>query len=714
MNPSNSIYPVFIRHAARLLHTAVPTNRLRFIMKRTPLLVAAFVLVTLARAFAGNTIVCPSARTGNDTVDWSQLGPPGTFVNSGFTATASPVPITLTGSFFGGRGLPIGQVLQEGSGGSGGFLGDFAIGDNLLSTVNYFFSLTLQFSAGISQVGTQVDLLNSGIPRQVIITAYDQSSKQLGTCTVQADNQGKQDNSAPYIGIAEVDGNNNPVAGIYAVEIGTYDLPIVINTLSLTTPEASTDNCTAYCSPTDARGTSDPSKCSKLPPGATDIKIGPYEDLVDGPVNLLYPGVDTSTDDWYVNNPTLFPCPSIGGTAPPRNDPTIAGVPDPAATNALAERLAAQLPGFLHFSGPFPPMVPDNYVYPEQTLLQTSCQNPEFFERHGEFCNALTYSPFHGKDIIYVHGFSPDVIQGVVSGKGYPTWPDDPADFAPGGYWRKLGAEYWDDPGVTKSHIQNFLIHRNGILRYAKNRYMTVGWSTAQGLETDANAILNQIADAMVTGDGVTLTDPNDPRFDPMTHKPSGFCVAGCIVISHSIGAPLTDVAMSFAADPVYQKQQQTGPIGFIPKHIKVHAALAGTISGSQLATTAMVLAFGLTNDPYVCDVATLFLLLHTGLCNSFYLLQDSVLWDLVPQVMQTQWSSRINDTPVPVLTVAGASDHLLWPLKYFFQRGFDDGVVTMDSACGRTVPIWAWPSGFYSIFPPGFNEIDPSSLWCK
>jgi hypothetical protein len=225
---------------------------------------------------------------------------------------------------------------------------------------------------------------------------------------------------------------------------------------------------------------------------------------------------------------------------------------------------------------------------------------------------------------------------------------------------------------------------------------------------------LNQIADAMVTGDGVTLTDPNDPRFDPMTHKPSGFCVAGCIVISHSIGAPLTDVAMSFAADPVYQKQQQTGPIGFIPKHIKVHAALAGTISGSQLATTAMVLAFGLTNDPYVCDVATLFLLLHTGLCNSFYLLQDSVLWDLVPQVMQTQWSSRINDTPVPVLTVAGASDHLLWPLKYFFQRGFDDGVVTMDSACGRTVPIWAWPSGFYSIFPPGFNEIDPNSLWCK
>jgi hypothetical protein len=166
-------------------------------MKPTPLLVAAFVLVTLARAFAGNTIVCPSARTGNDTVDWFQLGPPGTLVPPGFTATASPVPITLTGGFGNGRDGDFGQVLQEGLGGSGGFLGDFAIGDNLLSTVSYFSSLTLQFSAGVSQVGTQVDPLNSGLPRQVTITAYDQSSNQLGTCTVQADNQGKQDNSAP-------------------------------------------------------------------------------------------------------------------------------------------------------------------------------------------------------------------------------------------------------------------------------------------------------------------------------------------------------------------------------------------------------------------------------------------------------------------------------------------------------------------------------------
>jgi hypothetical protein len=319
---------------------------------------------------------------------------------------------------------------------------------------------------------------------------------------------------------------------------------------------------------------------------------------------------------------------------------------------------------------------------------------------------ALSKSPFHGKDIIYVHGLFLDVIIGLLKGHEYPAWPDDPLAFrAPFGYWRVQANGYW------ASHIQNFLYERLNVPRPAlKNRYMIVGWSAAQSLETDANAILAQIADAMVNGNGVHPTDPSDPRKDPLTGKPIGFCVAGCIVISHSTGGALTDVAMAFAADPVYQHQQGTGPIQFIPEHVKVHAALAGAISGSQFATAAMVVAFGLTVDPPVCVVADLFLGLDplTACDNDFSRLQDSVMWDLVPQVMQAQWGSRIKDTPVPVLTVAGASDHLYFPLKFFFQRGFDDGVVTMDSACGRTVSIWEWPSGFKSYSPTLNNERDP------
>ena len=203
-------------------------------MKRIPLLVAAFVFVTLLRAFAGNTIVCPSARTGNDTVDWSQLGPPGTILAGGFIAAASPVPITLTGTFGNGQ-TPNGQVLQEGTGFYGAFLGDFAIGDNLLWSGSNFSSLRMVLSTGVSQVGAQVDP-PYGSQRQVTIAARDQSYNLLGGCAVQANNQGKQNNSAPYIGIAEVDGNNKPVAGIYFVEIRTYDLPVAINRLSITAP----------------------------------------------------------------------------------------------------------------------------------------------------------------------------------------------------------------------------------------------------------------------------------------------------------------------------------------------------------------------------------------------------------------------------------------------------------------------------------------------
>jgi hypothetical protein len=449
-----------------------------------------------------------------------------------------------------------------------------------------------------------------------------------------------------------------------------------------------------------------------LPVTATDIVVGPEEDVVDGPVNLLYPGLDTSKDDWYIKLARdSSGCPfSLGGTVPPRNDPKIDGVNDPGAVVQEAEKLAAQLPNFLHFSGPFPRIVDATFVY--KPTGQT-CDNPIYFREHGEFCNQLkTGSPFHGKDIIYVHGFSQEIIKDVIDGQTLPTWPDDLLAFAPGGYWRNRADQlYWNEPpnnGTPLSHIDQFLKHRLGVPRNAKNRYVLVGWSTAQGLEVAANTVLNQIADAMLSGHGVVELDPNDPR-KGVGGLPLGFCEAGCIVISHSTGAPLTDVAMSLAKDPDYQKDY--GPIGFIPDHVRVHVALGGAISGSQLATTLMVLSYGLSFSPEICAIAKM--LINLPDCNFVYRLRESVLWDLVPQVMQTQWASRISETPVPVLTVAGGTDdfskYYPWAGKFFVERGFDDGVVTMDSACGRTVPVDLWPSGFYELSGPwGFNMLDP------
>ena len=146
-------------------------------MKRRELLVAAFVLVALSRALAGNTIVCPAP--GQATTRWT--GP-----NWGlqepmcphFTATASPVPITVTGDFIQNQG----QVLQEGKNFYGSFLGDFAIGDNLLWTIDYRTALGLQFSAGVSQVGAQVDSMIR-VQRTVGIEAYGKGGALLGSCS---------------------------------------------------------------------------------------------------------------------------------------------------------------------------------------------------------------------------------------------------------------------------------------------------------------------------------------------------------------------------------------------------------------------------------------------------------------------------------------------------------------------------------------------------
>jgi hypothetical protein len=165
---------------------------------------------------------------------------------------------------------------------------------------------------------------------------------------------------------------------------------------------------------------------------------------------------------------------------------------------------------------------------------------------------------------------------------------------------------------------------------------------------------------------------------------------------------------MWFAQYSTYQTSYNTGNINFIPDNVKVHVALAGALSGSQWATTAMVAVYGLAATP-LCILAGLVVFdgsPNIQFCGSdLQPLQNSVLLDLVPQIMQTYWSYAIENTPVPVLTVAGASNWLYYPEKFFIQRGFDDGVVAMDSACGRNVPVEEWPSGFGFA---GLNVADP------
>jgi hypothetical protein len=378
-------------------------------------------------------------------------------------------------------------------------------------------------------------------------------------------------------------------------------------------------------------------------------------------------------------------CPlNIGGTAPPATDPAedaLGEVPDPGTLPLLLDKLALK---FVDRSIPevwLPPIIDPSFHYQPPPDVCAIPGPPSVF------CRRLADSPFNGKDIIYVHGLSfKAIVETVVKGTNWPKWPDDPTAFLPGGLWRNAAAAYWDSPagGATPSHIQRFLRDRS-----AKNRYILIGWSSGQRLQQAVHATLTQITEAIVNGTGVGLNDPNDPRGS------SGFCARGCIVVSHSTGALITDVAMAKANTPAYQAIY--GPVGFIPQLVTTHVALAGAFAGSQLATLAMV---GAWMGPLQLPTGScIYLRLAMGLpstsvCGLLYRARGSILEDLVPQVLRKYHNPDINATPVPVLTVAGANHESLWPVKRFFNRAFDDGVVAMDSACGRDLPVSVWPSG--------------------
>jgi hypothetical protein len=387
------------------------------------------------------------------------------------------------------------------------------------------------------------------------------------------------------------------------------------------------------------------------------------------PVHTAHPEFDTSTEQWYgvwLADPTA--CPTLGGMIPPPEAADIPGVQDEMALNAKLDSVGPALAAL-----PPPPLpAMDPIPVPGDTL----CPAP--------LCDIDPTGSFGGRDIIYVHGLRPGVMRNVIAGSTVSAWPLDAPDFLlPGGYWRLGAAAYW------KTHVQNLLVPRG-----MRNRVLYVGWSPMQPLEVAAHTVLTQIAHAMSYGTAVVVRDPADPRGDKY------FCVPECVVISHSTGAPVTDVALALANNPALASdpnlQGAFANAGFIPAHVRVHVALGGTFSGAQYATAALALATLNGSDPELCPLAMALLEIpQGGPCPNFTPLSSSILRDLHPPAMQGKWGPVIAATPVPVLAIAGGHPDENWPFKRFAADGFDDGVITMDGACARTTPVHAWPSGY-------------------
>jgi DNA-binding beta-propeller fold protein YncE len=438
-----------------------------------------------------------------------------------------------------------------------------------------------------------------------------------------------------------------------------------------------------------------------LPPGLDPASITYVEiNRVLGPVEDQYPDWDTSTDLWYSN----LDCPqSVGGT-----------VPDEASKPDLVGELAE-----IGIKGVTPEEIMGymdqwNEQIAEQALTEKSVfpdagpAAADYVAPHTPYCPDPTKQyAFGGRDIIFVHGLqiqhvfqkiagSPSVEKGWDTPASFPGSTDNPA-FYDGGYFKREAEKVMD------KHIEKFL-NANGY----KNRYLIVSYDCSDRLEVGVQAILTQISDAMKFGTGVKHVGgpPNQPG-DTLKFGTPSF-----VLVSHSTGTLITDVAMTAAA------QNPNLKAGFIPQMAKAHVAMAGVFSGSDLATAAIALSgYASTlipsNAEWVCALAGAGLeALDPNIqfpnCDIFSVFSSSILVDLVPLVSQLKWGSHVDRTPVRTITLVGGHPTMLRPLKYLLNRGFDDGVTTINSQVANPNSWFLWPSGFR---PNGTGLIAPFDM---
>ncbi|MCB9277340.1 MAG: hypothetical protein H6562_00375 [Lewinellaceae bacterium] len=359
--------------------------------------------------------------------------------------------------------------------------------------------------------------------------------------------------------------------------------------------------------------------------------------------------------------------------------------------------------------------------------------------------------PFSGRDIVYVHGFRPDhvyqniiksdptgYLAGAASATGFldpaaldnaltRRWPDSPGDFFGEGFYKKQGEGYWNE------HIRHFL----GDVDEPSNRYLVIAYNSSQRLVDNVHSMLTQISLAMNEGTGVVASS-KDPRGKACFGR-------DYVIVIHSTGALVTDAAMAMSAlsatDPAIGAF--LGDAGYIADRAKAHISLHGAVAGSELAGLAVVganvaamgaggadlavdvgnavnanppagiqmmkmglSAFGISTDAIgaFLDAATddMVTLANTAAAVT----NNSILVDLTPPVSKMLWGPLFNQTPVPVLTVAGGHPGGLG-ISLGTRRilpGLDDGVVCTNSQSGSPSLLYPDPYGY---IPPATRIYD-------
>ena len=204
-------------------------------MKKKLLLltIAVLCLGTFASADSFTTFATRAQQNPSDIIDWGQLGPDLTSVNSPASVTSFnglAATVSIPGPFM--------VALVEDcvpSCGLGSWSGDFEPGENLLYTGNLAGGgpgpMTIAFASGVSSIGLQIQDAFFGA-FTASVQAFN-GANLLFTLTLPGVSTQNSDGSALFMGFGDLTGPN--ITSIVVSDVGSVDTnDFAINAVSLT------------------------------------------------------------------------------------------------------------------------------------------------------------------------------------------------------------------------------------------------------------------------------------------------------------------------------------------------------------------------------------------------------------------------------------------------------------------------------------------------
>jgi hypothetical protein len=180
------------------------------------------VLALVAAAAFADNFVQVTTRTGNDMIDWGQLGPP-------FTQIDGSAPWT---SMLGATGVASDSGALERRDEGSGWIGVFNLRDHLLWNQDNGNAIDIHFNTPISLGGAQIQDDFFGVYSGCIQALGSFGSSPV--FCVQGTNNGAEDGSAPFIGIQDTTGANITDLLFTTTEDNTPPNSTAINQLSFT------------------------------------------------------------------------------------------------------------------------------------------------------------------------------------------------------------------------------------------------------------------------------------------------------------------------------------------------------------------------------------------------------------------------------------------------------------------------------------------------